>query len=158
MVIGHVAGAEAEASTLWPPDAKSSLTGKYPNAEKTWEQKNRRQQRMRWLDGIIDSMDMNLSWLQKTVKNREASRATVDGAARSWTQLSEWTTYEIYFGFTWPQILGIRKTKFQATLVSSDKESACQWREHRFGPWSGKILPVTAGQLSPCATTTEPVL
>ena len=63
----------------------------------------------------------------------------------------------IYSGFTWPQRLGIRKTKFQATFVSSDKESACQWREHRFGPWSGKIPPV-AGQLSPCATTTEPAL
>ena len=57
MVTGHVAGAEAEASTLWPPDAKSWLTGKYPNAEKTWEQKNRGQQRMRWLDGIIDSLN-----------------------------------------------------------------------------------------------------
>ena len=47
---------------------------------------------MRRLDGIIDSLDMNLSKLQEIVKDREAGHATVYGVVKSRTQLSDWTT------------------------------------------------------------------
>ena len=47
------------------------------------------QQRMRWLDGTIDSINISLSKLQETVKDREAWRAAVHGVAKSWTQLRD---------------------------------------------------------------------
>ena len=86
----------AEASVLWPPDAKGKLIGKDPDAGKDWVQEGWGWQRMRWLYTIADSTDMSLSKLQELVEDKGAQQASVWGFSKSRTWLSNWTATRFF--------------------------------------------------------------
>ena len=88
MLIGRT-DAKAETPILWPPDMRADSFEKTLMLGKIEGGRRRGQQRMRWLNGITDSMDMNLSNFREFVMDREAWYAAVHGVTKSWTRLRD---------------------------------------------------------------------
>ena len=144
---------EAETPILWPPHLKSWLIWKDPDAGKIGGRRRRGQQRMRWLDGIIDSMDMGLGRLRELVKDREAWRVVVHGVTKSQTRLSDWTELNstnellsvlyieiIFFHsvpvYTWPNW----KLSFQHYFIIIFKNLLTRWYFTSLRHWEFQYL------------------
>ena len=80
----------AESPVFWPPDANSQLIGKALMLAKTEGERRKGRQRMRWLDSITYSMNINLSKFLERMEDRRAWHTTFPGVVKNWTRRRDW--------------------------------------------------------------------
>ena len=103
--------------------------------------RRRGRQRMKCLDGITDSMDVNLSELQELVVDREAGRAVIHGVAKSQTRLSDWTE------LNWTELMESRKTVLMNLFTGKN------WRCRHGMAWWAQLGKERVGQMEKIAST-----